>query len=264
MAKIKANSLINYLNDLFPQSAAADWDKVGLQIEEVYNLESQDEIEKVVICLDLTKEVVEKAIEINSNFIISRHPFLFGEVEEELKDLAKKEIYDLLLENEIQVFSIHTNYDNSPNNNLIDLLETQFNIKSTDSVGEFNEGYKIKFLRDISIKEIVDKLKFIFGKQNSLLTKNTDMEKMVDRIYLTPGSGADTMKFLQLKDVMFVTGEAKWHEWLYADQNKIDMFTLGHYMENHFIDDIKVKLFKTFGDDLVVCDFDIKNLFQYV
>ncbi|AGR42284.1 Nif3-like dinuclear metal center hexameric protein [Spiroplasma diminutum] len=261
MNKIKANVLINYLNDVFPQKSAAEWDKVGLQLEEVYNLESQDEIENIVICLDVTKEVIQFAIENKSNFIISRHPFLFLDFEIEMKNLAKKEIYDLCIENEIQIFSIHTNYDNSEKQNIIDLLETQLNVKSVDKVGEFNEGYKIKLLRSVSLKEAIDKMKFIFGKQQSLLTRNSNLEKEIDKIYLTPGSGASTMIHLQLQNNFFVTGEAKWSEWLYADQNGMDMLTLGHYMENHFIDDLENKLLKTFGDEVKISAFDIKNTF---
>ncbi|QHX36802.1 Nif3-like dinuclear metal center hexameric protein [Spiroplasma sp. BIUS-1] len=261
MTKIKANALVNYLNDVFPQKNAAEWDKVGLQLEEVYNLESQDEIEHVVICLDVTKEVVNYAIENKANFIISRHPFLFLDFESEMKNLAKKEIYEMCLENEIQIFSIHTNYDNSDKQNIMDLIETQLNVKGVDKVGEFNEGYKIKLLRPVSLKEAVDKLKFVFGKQQSLLTRNSDFEKEIETIYLTPGSGASTMLELQLRDTFFVTGEAKWSEWLYADQNNVTMLTLGHYMENHFIDDLENKLLKTFGDEVKISAFDIKNTF---
>lgn len=263
MSKINSNSLINYLNDLFPQSHAAAWDTVGLQIEEVYNLPSQDEISSVVTCLDVTMEVVQKAITTKANFIIARHPFLFETLEVELKNPAKKAMYDLLVAHEIQVFSIHTNYDNSETNNLMDLLESRFNIKKFERVGEQQEGYKIEFLREITLQELIDNMKFIFGKQHSLLTKNSDVEKLIDKIYFTPGAGSDTMLFLNLSKAVFVTGEMKWHEWLYAEENDLDVLTLGHYMENHFIDDIKAKLNKTFPE-ITVIDFDIKNPFKYV
>ncbi|AHI53066.1 Nif3-like dinuclear metal center hexameric protein [Spiroplasma culicicola] len=264
MSKIKANNLMNYLNDLFPQSKAAEWDTVGLQLEEVYNLASQDEIENIVVCLDVTTEVVQKAIELKSNFIISRHPFIFKTLEEEMLNPAKKRIYDLCLEHEIQIFSIHTNYDSSESQNLIELLESQLNIKSHEKFGELNEGFKIKLLREVTLNELIEKLKFIFGRKNTLLTKNSDLEKFVSKFYLTPGSGADTMLNMQLTDCVFITGDAKWNEWLYADQNNIDMFILGHYMENHFIDDIKNKIYKTFNDEVNVYAFDIRNTFRYV
>lgn len=261
MPKIKVNNLIKYLNDIFPQVTAAEWDKVGFQIEEVYNLPSQDEIYTVVVCLDVTKEVIEKAIELKSNFIISRHPFLFNSLEEELKNPAKRRMRNLLIEHEIQVFSIHTNYDCSVSQNIIELLSTQFNIKKVEKVGETNEGYKINLLNDVTLKELVDKMKFIFGRKQANLTKNIDLEKFIKKFYLTTGSGASTMSYLELENEVFITGEAKWDQWLYADQNNIDLITVGHYMENHFIDDIKNKLLKTFNDDLKICAFDIKNTF---
>ncbi|AOG60614.1 hypothetical protein SHELI_v1c06630 [Spiroplasma helicoides] len=264
MSKVKINNLINYLKDLFPQSNAAEWDKVGFQIEDVYNLPSQDEVENVLVCMDLTKDALKKAIDKKVNFIITRHPFFFLEKEEELKNPAKKEIFDQLVENQIQVYSIHTNYESSPDNNLMDLIETQFNINENQKVGEFLEGNKIKLLREISLKEVIEKMKFIFGKETTLLTRNSNLENQIKTIYITPGSGASTMVYLHLKDTVFITGEAKWSEWLYADQNNVDMLVLGHYMENHFIDDIESKINKTFNGEINVYTFDIKNPFKYV
>jgi len=263
MSKLKLNSLINYLNDLFPQSNASKWDKVGFQIEEVYNLPSQDEVNSIIVCLDVTKEVVDMAIKTNSNFIVSRHPFFFTEVENELQNPAKKEIFDNLIKYEIQIFSIHTNYDNNDSSNLINLINTQLNIKKYEKIGEHNEGYEIHFLREITLKEFIEKIKSIFGQNYNLISTKADLEILIDKFYITPGSGAETMIFLKLQNTVFLTGEAKWHEWLYADQNNVNLLTVGHYMENHFINDIKINLNKTFPT-LKVYDFDIKNLFKYI
>jgi putative NIF3 family GTP cyclohydrolase 1 type 2 len=93
MKQINASQLYSYLNDLFPQSSAAEWDKVGFQIPEVFGTPQQDKLQNVVICLDVTSEVVEYAIEKKSNLIISRHPFIFNEIDLEKKDESKKTNY---------------------------------------------------------------------------------------------------------------------------------------------------------------------------
>jgi putative NIF3 family GTP cyclohydrolase 1 type 2 len=92
MKQINASQLYSYLNDLFPQSSAAEWDKVGFQIPEVFGTPQQDKLQNVVICLDVTSEVVEYAIEKKSNLIISRHPFIFNEIDLEKKMNQKKPI----------------------------------------------------------------------------------------------------------------------------------------------------------------------------
>ncbi|QGS52096.1 Nif3-like dinuclear metal center hexameric protein [Spiroplasma tabanidicola] len=264
MSKIKTSDMVKYLNDLFPTEQIPEWDKVGFQIQEVYGLPSQDVVENVVVCLDLTKEALNKAIEIKSNFIITKHPFIFNELDQEMKNQAKKVIYQQLIENEIQVYSIHTNYDTSKNNNLMELLASQFNIEEATKIGSIKEGYKVKLLSELTLKEVIQKMQFVFGKQSSLLSKNANLDCLIKKFYIAPGAGADCMISEQLENNVFVTGEAKWSEWLYADQNEITMLTLGHYMENHFIDDISGKINKTFGDDIVVIPYDIKNTFNYI
>ncbi|ASP28057.1 Nif3-like dinuclear metal center hexameric protein [Spiroplasma corruscae] len=261
MTSLKTNVLINYLNDLFPKYLEAEWDKAGFQIEEVYNLKSQDEINGIVICLDVTLDVVNYAIENKTNLIISRHPFIFKEVQEELNNSYKKRLYDLLVKNEIQVFSIHTNYDNSSNQDLINLLETQFNIKNESIVGESNRYFEIELIREMQVKEIIDKLIFIFGSSNPLVTQNIDMDATFSKFLIATGAAGGLIEELNLRDIFYVTGEVKWHEWLYANQNNVSLLALGHYMENYFIEDIQNKILKTFND-LKVLTFDIKNQFM--
>ncbi|QBQ07891.1 Nif3-like dinuclear metal center hexameric protein [Spiroplasma gladiatoris] len=264
MSKIKTTDIVKYLKDLFPIEEIPEWDRVGFQIEEVYGLASQDTVDKILVCLDLTKEALNKAIEIKANLIITKHPFIFNEKEQELNNPAKKAMYELLIEKEIQVYSIHTNYDSSNNNNLMDLIFSQFNIEKYKKVGEVNEGYKITLLSEMVLEDVVAKMKFIFGKPNCLLSRNANLDKLIKRFYITPGAGASCMIFEQLSGEVFITGEAKWNEWLYADQNDNTMLGLGHYMENHFIDDIASKINKTYGDSIVVVPYDIKNTFKYI
>ncbi|AKU79529.1 Nif3-like dinuclear metal center hexameric protein [Spiroplasma turonicum] len=261
MTKLKTNVVINYINDLFPKYLEAEWDKAGFQIEEVYSQKSQDEISGIVICLDVTMDVIQYALKNNANLIISRHPFIFKDLEEELKN--KKEMYDLLVKEEIQIFSIHTNYDNSENQGLVSLLETQFNIKKDSIIGETTKYFEIELIRELQSKEIIEKLSFIFGSANVLVTQSMDLEKDFNKFYIATGACGSLLEELNLKDIFFVTGEAKWHEWLYANQNNVSMLTLGHYMENYFIEDIQNKLLKTF-EDLKVLTYDIKNQFKRI
>lgn len=262
MKKINTNDLIKYLNDIFPQRNSAEWDKIGFQIEEVYNLPSQDEIENIIVCLDVTKEVLDFAIENKSNLIICRHPFFFNEIEEELKDKAKKKMHEKLIENEIQIFSIHTNYDSSEHQSVIEIMETQLNIKEHKRVGENNEGLKIKLFNELTLRELFEKLKFVFGSTTAKVSVNSDYEKLVNSFSICTGAGSSMMIEELMTDCVFITGEAKWSDFVYASNNNVDLVALGHYMENYFIDDIKNKIEKTFGDQVSVKAFDIKNTWK--
>ena len=59
---------------MLPLELAADWDNVGLLLE----AKKDASIRRVLLCVDLTKSVVEEAIENKVNLIISYHPILLG------------------------------------------------------------------------------------------------------------------------------------------------------------------------------------------
>ena len=262
MRNVKANQLFRYLNDLFPQNTAEEWDKVGFQIPDVFTLPSQDYIKNVVVCMDVTSEVVDFAIEHDSNLIISRHPFIFQDMEIELNNKAKKNLYQKLVEKEIQVFSIHTNYDHSKHQSLKSLLENIFNIKQINISEENSELLEVELFEELEFEKIISNLKFIFGSQSSKLSCDLDLENSTNKFYIATGSASSIMIEKSLRKTTFITGEAKWNDFIYAKENNVNLIVLGHYMENYFIDDIQSKLNKTFNDELTTYTYDIKNMWK--
>jgi dinuclear metal center YbgI/SA1388 family protein len=86
-----------------------DWfDNAGLQIG------LQDvEVTGVLLCLDVTEAVIDEAITLGCNFIISHHPLLFkGYKSITGKDYIERCIIKAI-KNEITIYSSHTNLDNA-------------------------------------------------------------------------------------------------------------------------------------------------------
>ncbi|WP_338970734.1 Nif3-like dinuclear metal center hexameric protein [Spiroplasma endosymbiont of Labia minor] len=261
---VKQNKLIAFLNELFPQNTAAKWDQVGFQIAESFNNVDIDEIKKILVVLDFNREAMDYAIANDINFIISRHPFIFNDMKTEMESPAKKTIYSIAAEAGLQVFSIHTNYDASSNQFLAHFIKNDFGeLETYEKFGENNEGSKIKFKSNTKLVTIINKFLEKLKLSNFQTSKNTDLNTEVNEIYFLSGSGSSEMSGLSLKNTTFVTGEAKWNDFVYAQDNFINLITLGHYMENYFIYDIKNKLQKEFKDDLIVETFDIGNQVIY-
>lgn len=256
MNNLKVNDVIEYLDSKFDQTVCADWDNVGLQFKNDTNIS----LTGVVTCLDVTTEVVEEAIKTKSNLIISRHPFLFVDENIELKNIAKKNIKDLLDENNISIFSIHTNYDNSENQNLLNLLKEKFNIKSISQIGECNEIYEIEIADKFTAGLMVENFIEIFKSEDVKVSDNFRAVRYFDKFYICTGAGASAIVEHNMKDVYFITGEAKWHEYIYAVENDVKLICLGHYMENYFIYDIKNKLENEFKINVIA--FDIKQQYR--
>lgn len=69
---IKCQVVVEAMDRLAPRCLAENWDNVGLLIGN-----PAQEITKILTCLDVTEQVIDKAICENYNMIISHHPFLF-------------------------------------------------------------------------------------------------------------------------------------------------------------------------------------------
>ncbi|WP_347938153.1 Nif3-like dinuclear metal center hexameric protein [Mycoplasma feriruminatoris] len=252
------DNITTYLNKLFNPKKASIWDHVGYQFE--YKKLENINISNVLICLDLTNECLDFAINNKIELIITRHPFIFNELKIENKNPVKKQMIKKLNKHKILVFSIHTNYDSSINQNLIDILKTKLNITLFKKFGKDKESNIFYLDKKITINDLVNNLKEVFNLDHIRLNKQINLKTNIKSFYLTSGSGASSMVENFLTDCVFVTGEVKWDQWIYANSNNVNLIEIGHYAENHFINDLKNKL-ETQFKDLKIISYDIKNQF---
>ena len=63
------------LNKIAPFELQEEWDNSGLLLGDM-----EAEVERILVTLDVTDEVVEQAIQANADLIISHHPLIFSPV----------------------------------------------------------------------------------------------------------------------------------------------------------------------------------------
>lgn len=102
---MKLQTIINQLNELYPQQVSEDWDNVGLQLGDV----NQD-IHKIMTSLEITDAVVQEAIKKNVDLIVAHHPLVFKPLKNLVYNQFNRKIIDLIQHN-IAVFVMHTNVD---------------------------------------------------------------------------------------------------------------------------------------------------------
>ena len=104
---IQTEELIQYLEDRFPLYLQESYDNSGLQIG---NLEQ--EVKGVLVALDCTEAVVQEAIKMDCNTIITHHPLLFKGIKRIGNKSAIERIITACIKNDITLYAIHTNLDN--------------------------------------------------------------------------------------------------------------------------------------------------------
>ncbi len=107
MAEAKVKDMMAVMEEIAPAHLAESWDKPGLAVG---NPEST--VKRILVALDVTKEVIAEAIEKQADMIVTHHPFLlFRKLESITADTPLgRRIYDLIVHN-IAAFSAHTNLD---------------------------------------------------------------------------------------------------------------------------------------------------------
>ncbi len=101
------SEITSYLNSQIPLSLQESYDNCGLLIGN-----SNEEISGALICVDLTEEVMDEAIEKKCNLIISHHPLIFSGIKSLTGITETEKLVIRAIQNKIAVFAIHTNLDN--------------------------------------------------------------------------------------------------------------------------------------------------------
>jgi dinuclear metal center YbgI/SA1388 family protein len=105
---MKIAEILRHLESLSPLSLQEEYDNCGLLLGN-----PDCEFQKALLCLDLTTEVMEEAISSQCNLVISHHPFIFRGLKKLTSGQPETEIITLAIKNNIAIYAIHTNLDNT-------------------------------------------------------------------------------------------------------------------------------------------------------
>ncbi|WP_280748211.1 Nif3-like dinuclear metal center hexameric protein [Parabacteroides sp. PF5-9] len=104
---MKIKEIIKELELYAPLPLQEGFDNSGVQVGDVYQVATG-----VLLCLDITEEVIEEAIELDCNLIVSHHPLAF----KPFKSLTGSTYIERCMinacKNDIVIYSAHTNLDN--------------------------------------------------------------------------------------------------------------------------------------------------------
>ena len=105
---MRIKEILHTIESLAPLSLQEGYDNSGVQIGEV-----NQEATAVLLCIDVTEKVIEEAIHLGCNLIISHHPLAFRK----FKSLTGKNYVERCMiracKHDIVVYAAHTNLDNA-------------------------------------------------------------------------------------------------------------------------------------------------------
>jgi len=229
---MKCSEIIVILEQLSPKRFASDWDNIGLMVG------SPDaNIKKILVTLDGDDAAIDKAIETGSNLIITHHPLIFNQIKNvTTNDLTGRRIIKLV-QNNISVYSMHTNFD--VKGGMAQLAADMIGMKDGEVLEDICEGEGIgrigTFGELLTVRQWADKIKDLFGLPNVCVFG--DLERIVSRVAISPGSGKDYVQIAIEKGAqLFISGDINHHSGIDANAQGLEMIDAGHYgLEHIFI-----------------------------
>jgi len=104
---ILIKDVTDYLETLAPPTLQEDYDNAGLIVGD-----SSDEVKGILISLDCLEEVIDEAINLKCNLVISHHPIVFSGIKKlNGKNYVERTVIKAI-RNNISIYAIHTNLDN--------------------------------------------------------------------------------------------------------------------------------------------------------
>lgn len=122
----------------WPESTAASWDRVGLQVGD-----PTWAVARVLLTLDVTPSVIEEAATVPGTLVLAHHPLLFRPLERLTPDTASGRTALLAATQRVAVAAAHTNLDvavdgagtSSPVARLLGLADTRSLTDPVDGAG---------------------------------------------------------------------------------------------------------------------------------
>ena len=226
---------------LAPLELQLDYDNSGFLIGR-----ADAPVEKALLSLDITKEVVEEAIERGAQLIVSHHPLIWEAMKSVTDDDPTREKILRLIEKRIAVISMHTNLDiakGGVNDVLIALL-------GAENEGPFDEdGCGRKGRLDKAVPLNV----FLRTCKDKLSTKGLryyDAGRPAERIAVLGGSGGSSLPDAWAAGCdTFVTADVKYSVFLQARELGINLIDGDHFCtENPIMSVLREKLCSAFPD----------------
>lgn len=107
---MQLKELLAVIENAAPFSLQEDYDNSGIQIGH-----PEDEINKALICLDVTPEVIREAERESCDVIVTHHPLLFKGIKQLSGRNDVEKIIVEAIKKEVAIVSVHTNLDNVQN-----------------------------------------------------------------------------------------------------------------------------------------------------
>ncbi|MCR4637015.1 MULTISPECIES: Nif3-like dinuclear metal center hexameric protein [Butyrivibrio] len=232
---MQCRDIIEHLEQLSPVSFASDWDNVGLLAGR-----REKEVQRIFIALDATDEIVDEAVRVDADMLLTHHPLIFKGIKNVSdSDFIGRRILRLI-RYDISYYAMHTNFDVM---GMADAAADEMKLEHRevldvtyeDDLSREGIGRIGDLPSKMSLIECARYVKECFHIGN--VRMYGDPAKKIKRVAICPGSGSDVIQNAIDKKVdVLITGDIGHHDGIDAVACGLPVIDASHYgLEKIFI-----------------------------
>ncbi len=222
--------VLRFIETIAPPYMAESWDNVGLLCGR-----GEGKVEKLLVALDPFATVIDEAIALGADLIVTHHPLIFGEPVKAVSDTTQTgKCLLTLIEHHIAAINAHTNLDLAPGG-VNDVLAATLGLEAVQVLnpqgvdaqgrpygliraGEVAEQPLSTFLKTVKTQLQCDGLRYVSGG------------KPVSRVAVGGGScGGAIAEVAAAGCDTFVTADVKYNQFRTACELGLNLIDAGHF-----------------------------------
>lgn len=244
---VKIYQVVDALEHYAPLPLQEGYDNAGLQV----GLTEAVEVSGALLCLDVTEDVVDEAIQKGCNLIVSHHPLIFRKLARISDENYVQRTVRKAIKNDITIVSMHTNMDAAKGGvnfkiaEKLGLRNLRFfggekeidGVKGGEGViGEITDETDTLHADGIAADDLVLMLRERF--QAECVQCNQLLRRPIRKVALCGGAGSFLLDAAIAAGAdAFITGEMHYHEF-FGHEQEIQICVIGHYQSEQFTSEI--------------------------
>ena len=234
---MKIKEVTKALERFAPLPLQESWDNAGLQVGL-----TEAEVSGALLCLDVTCQIVDEAIQKGCNLIVSHHPLIFRKLARLTGEDYVQQAVIKALANSIVIMSMHTNMDNARGGVNFKIAEKMglhnvrfMSTKMVDGL-ECGSGVIGEFEEPMAADDFIILLKKAFCVE--CVEANQLLRRPIKTVAMCGGSGSFLLdEAVEAGADAFLTGEMHYHEYFGREQ-QIQIAVIGHYQSEQYTSEI--------------------------
>lgn len=256
-----AQQIADIIEEFAPLTLQASYDNAGFVVGNRNTI-----VSGVLLAVDVTEQVVEEAIELGVNMIITHHPIIFNPLKRLTSSTYIEKCVEMAIKNDIILYAAHTNLDSTPQGmswrvgEILGLRNMKvLSATSTDQtagygvVGDVDENWEAKHCEtkhcetkqcdikqhDIKTWDTKDYIKYVGQKLGCKSLRYSDItHSECRRVAICTGSGASLMGDVKRSGAdLYITADLKYNDFM-TPSGDYTVVDVGHYESEYCAIDI--------------------------